>query len=146
MRRRSRRNTTSLNWRPESPQGKTARSKHRLNYSKSVQHKLREEVKNAGYQPQDLSGYENHYNLKMNKCFVIIQSSKIDASGIFVYKTLSDAFEGKSYAEYAWLNNKGKKYWEVKPFVCTVKLPSGNEKNCNSSDEFEELIKVYMSE
>jgi hypothetical protein len=57
---------------------------------------------------------------------------------------VSDAFEGKSYAEYAWKSEKGKKYWEVKPFVCKVTLPSGEKKDCASSDEFDDLVKVYM--
>ena len=63
---------------------------------------------------------------------------------VFTNKFLSNAFEGKSFAEYAWRSDKVKKYWEVKPFVCKVTLPSGEDKNCESSDEWEELVGACM--
>jgi hypothetical protein len=61
-----------------------------------------------------------------------------------ITKTLSDAFEGKGYGSYMWRSDPVKKYWEVRPFVCSVKLPSGEEKACTSTEEFDELAKYYM--
>jgi len=63
-----------------------------------------------------------------------------------VFRTVSDAFEGKVYAEYFWCNDKGKKYWEVAPFMCKVTLLNGEEKFCNTTDEYEELIKQFMQQ
>src|SRR6266851_3062813 len=55
-----------------------------------------------------------------------------------------DGFEGKVYGSYMWRADKVKKYWEVPPIQCTVTLPSGEEKTCHSSDEFDSLVKEYM--
>jgi hypothetical protein len=93
------------------------------------------------------AGFTNHYNVKLGKCFMVVEDTtdaKPRDGTVFTNKTVSDAFEGKSYAEYAWRSDKVKKYWEVKPFVCRVTLPSGEEKHCESSDEWEQLIKAYM--
>ena len=94
-----------------------------------------------------LAGFTNHYNVKLGKCFMVIEDTtdaKPRDGTVFTNKLVSDAFEGKSYAEYVWRSDKVKKYWEVKPFVCKVTLPSGEEQNCESSDEWEELVKAYM--
>jgi len=70
--------------------------------------------------------------------------AKSSPGTIFTSKTLTDAFEGKVYGNYIWSTQKGKKYWEVPPLECKVTLPSGEEKACHSSDEFDELVKQYM--
>jgi len=38
------------------------------------------------------------------------------SNSIVVY----DAFQGRVYANYIWINAKGKKYWEVAPTECDV--------------------------
>ena len=74
----------------------------------------------------------------------MIANTTATEKSVSVNKSLEDAFEGKEYAEFMWINNSGKKYWEVSPSICKVTLPSGQEQICNSSDEFDELIKPYM--
>jgi len=92
-----------------------------------------------------LVGYTNHYNQKLNKCFIDISTTETNVKGVSVYRDVSDAFEGRPYADYMWINNQGKKYWEVKPFMCKVTPISGGEdKTCQSQDEFEALINGYM--
>jgi hypothetical protein len=63
---------------------------------------------------------------------------------IWVRRFVLDANEGKDFATYLWHSDKVKKYWEVRPFDCTVTLPSGDKKTCTSSDEFDELVRAYM--
>ena len=107
----------------------------------------REEFTYEGWDKQPMASFANHYNSDLNKCFLEIENtsqSNTTLDVINISKTLSDAFEGKAFAQYMWQSQKGKKYWEVPPFICTVTLPSGGEKICHSSDEFDELIKVYM--
>jgi hypothetical protein len=105
------------------------------------------EYNEGGWKKEQMAGFTNHYNEKMNKCFMLIESttpSTAKDGTFFTNKTLSDAFEGQNYGLYVWQSDKKKKYWEVPPFECDVTLPSGEKKMCQSSDEFGELIKVYM--
>ena len=100
----------------------------------------------SGWAKEPAAGYENHYNDKLNKCFVIMQNmdTKTEKGRVITTKFLSDAFEGKNLGNYFWESDKVKKFWEVAPSMCDVTVPSGEKKVCHSSDEFEELIKVYM--
>ena len=74
----------------------------------------------------------NHYNQKLNKCFMQVESSDVMGTG----KTISDAFEGKVYAVLGLRGDEVKK--------CSVTLPSGEERICHSSEEFDALVKQYM--
>ena len=107
----------------------------------------REQFAENGWKKEPIASFTNHYNLKMNKCFMLIESTtptKPSDGTFFVSKLLFDAFEGKSYGEYDWRSDKVKKYWEVAPINCKGTLLSGEEKNCHSSDEFDEIVKLYM--
>ena len=100
--------------------------------------------KEMGWDKEFLTVYTSHYDQKLNRCYIQVYNSKADRGSASVYRFVQDAFEGKGYAEYSWINNTGKKYWEVKPVLCKVTLLSGEEKICSSMEEFEELIKVYV--
>jgi hypothetical protein len=105
----------------------------------------REEFKTY-WEGREGADFSNHYNTKLNKCFIRIQyiDSKTARGDIWTYRTLFDAFEGKEYAEYTWKSDKVKKYWEVPPIVCKVTLPSGEEQICHSSEEFDAFVKQYI--
>src|SRR5664279_1624118 len=116
-----------------------------LEYREKCAEQARKAFHNLGYKPNDTAEYENHYNTKLNKCFVFVQNTDAThAPTIWTNKTLLDAYELKPYAEYSWHTVKDKKYWEVPPFMCKVVLPSGDEKLCESDNGFDELIKTYM--
>jgi hypothetical protein len=102
--------------------------------------------KQSGWEKEQMASYENHYNEKLNKCFVILQNTdhKTTPGQIITSRYLSDAFEGKNLGNYFWESERNRKYWEVTPFMCDVTIPSGEKKTCKSSDEFDELLKVYM--
>ena len=92
----------------------------------------------------DITSYTNHYNATVNKCFIEEYSNE---PHIFsVSRTVSDAFEGKEYGQYFWSNPERKKYWEVPPTLCKVTPLSGEETFCNSSEEFDGLIKQFMEQ
>jgi hypothetical protein len=116
-----------------------------LEYQEKCAEQARKAFKETGFKPKDMAGYENHYNAKLNKCFIMIENTDATyAPTIWTHKTLSDAYEGKSYGEYHWHTVKDKKFWEVPPFQCKVLLASGEEHICKSDDEFQELSKFYM--
>jgi hypothetical protein len=106
----------------------------------------REQFQQSYWSKQEMTGFTNHYNEKLNRCFMLVESTdvKTDPGTMWINKTLLDAFEGRELATYSWHSDKVKKYWQVPPFQCEVTLPSGEKKICNSDAEFEELIKVYM--
>jgi hypothetical protein len=99
-----------------------------------------------GYDKEAAADFTNHYNERLNKCFIALENRSASTLGSAVNKVLADAYEGKEYAEYSWYNHSGssKKYWEVEPDSCKITLPSGQEKTCNSSEEYDDLIKAYM--
>jgi hypothetical protein len=100
----------------------------------------RNEYESNGWSKRPFATFLNHYSETLNKCFIEIQD--IDAS-IGTTKVIDDAFEGKTYANYFWRGEKGKKYWEVPPAICNVTI-SGKDAECESSDEFDKLAEAYM--
>jgi hypothetical protein len=105
-----------------------------------------EEFRRQGYATHQMADFTNHYNSKLNKCFMEIQETdaKTVRGSILTLKQLADAFEGKVYGNYIWSTQKNKKFWEVPPLECTVTLPSGEQTLCHSSEEFDRLVKQYM--
>ena len=108
----------------------------------------RTEFTAQGWKKEDMTSYTNHYNSKVDKCFMEVTNSSGSGTGKSyvptVYRILSDAFEGKVYGEYFWQNGTGKKYWEVPPLMCKVTSLKGEETFCKSTEEFDELIKQFM--
>ncbi len=88
--------------------------------------------------------FTNHYNVKLDRCLIETFTLQLEVNSSIFTKDVSDAFEGKEFASYAWISRAGKKYWEVPPTMCLVTMPSGEEKNCSSEDEFDKLIQIYM--
>ena len=83
--------------------------------------------------------YTNHYNRKLNKCFVILESisfpKKKDKLGILIDKTLWDINEMKEYGGFAKFSDTDKLS------RCLVL-----DKGCNSEIEWDSLVKPYMEE
>lgn len=99
-------------------------------------------------QEKQADEYTNHYNAKMDKCFVLIKHGITVSDGTFgVYtKNLFDAIEKKQYGSYGWQAQQGKKYWEVAPYDCTIYVDGNqnNTKTCTSEEEFDTLTSTYM--
>jgi hypothetical protein len=76
-----------------------------------------------------ISGYQNHYNKKLNKCFIIITST----SPSMKLKNLFDFNENKELGTF--VENKSL------PMDCRV-----FEKSCKSEEEWDSLVKPYMEE
>jgi hypothetical protein len=90
--------------------------------------------------------YESHYNMRMNTCFVLFRTRTDDGKMIFVSRSLLDAVGNHEFGWYYWVNRDHQLYWLVKPEMCWVVMPSGQKKECNSSDEFDAAIHSYMTD
>jgi len=93
--------------------------------------------------PENSNGYTNHYDSKLNKCFILINThlssgpvgnpNQIVSDATFLY----DAYEGKEYATLSTYKLHGE---NNTPPYCEVL-----GKLCNEKD-FQNLIKLYMEE
>jgi hypothetical protein len=78
-----------------------------------------------------LETYENHYNVRLNKCFILEENTLMTpGKGNKVYKekllTLADVQDNKIYGSFSSLN-------------CDVQ-----ETKCHSEQEFRALVRSYM--
>ena len=95
---------------------------------------------NWGDEERLTSNYTNHYNKKLNKCYILITSTqfirnnenKIENIGL---KTLFELNENKGYGSLIQFENNNK------PNNCRIL-----EKYCNLEKEWDSLVKPYMEE
>jgi hypothetical protein len=91
-----------------------------------------------------MNGYTSHFDPTTNICYVWIRWAKVDKQGGSFADTIEDAFEGRVYANYVWMNLEGKKFWEVKPTTCSVKPRKQEEITCKTEEEFDSLVDKYF--
>ena len=84
-----------------------------------------------------ISKYTNHYNKKLNKCYILINSTEfINVKGEIKsirIKTFYDLNENREYGSLIQFENNNK------PNNCRIL-----EKYCNSEKEWDLLVKPYM--
>jgi hypothetical protein len=91
------------------------------------------------------SDYQSHYNTKIGKCLMFVESMGSLAGGeMSTTAYLIDANERRQYAFYLWLSKKDKKYWEVPPSSCDLTPSLKEKKFCTSREEFDEFVAAYM--
>jgi hypothetical protein len=96
---------------------------------------------------EGLSDYQNHFNTKLKKCLMLIETTAADGGRPHVSAMLIDANERRVYAAYYWYNAHGKKYWEVPPTSCELDIHlSGQKTICSSREEFDAFVARYMEE
>jgi|SRR5579862_1677852 len=96
-----------------------------------------------GHHTEDSTGmnyYTSHFDPSLNSCYVWIRWAKMDKDGFAFANTVEDAFEGRVYASFMWMNLNGKKAWEVKPIECWVKPRKQEKISCESEDDFDKLV------
>src|SRR6266853_5341736 len=91
-----------------------------------------------------MNGYTSHFDPATNICYVWVRWAKIDKKGPTFADNISDAFEGRLYASYMWMNLEGKKSWEVTPSICSVKPRKQEEITCKTEEEFVSLVDKYF--
>jgi hypothetical protein len=88
------------------------------------------------------AGYDNnHFNHKLNKCFILVKKTSSQGGSLFLYRALMDVNGGTSSAlgEYDKEVPAGVAEYMVKPFVCRML-----DKYCKTDEEFDAFVKSYM--
>lgn len=91
-----------------------------------------------------IANFESHYNISLNRCFMLLEIFGVGvANAGFQIRSLLDAYDGRTYAEYAWGPAQDKNYWDVHPY-CRLTPSNNDQTSCNSEAEFNTFIKNYM--
>jgi hypothetical protein len=84
------------------------------------------------------TGYANHYNRKLNKCFILVTTMiapKYKNESVIIFKELWNIDETKAYGNIVAAQN------DNAPIRCTVLNDV-----CHSEEEWDSLVKAYMEE
>lgn len=95
--------------------------------------------KDSGWAEDSMAGYQDHYNQKLDKCFVMMANTKDVGGKLRHIRQLMDAFEGRELG-YFWTDVAD----PAGVIDCRVTLPSGEEQHCRGQEEFDHLVNVYM--
>lgn len=103
-----------------------------------------DEYEEGGHKPGEMSDYTSHLDVNKNVCYVRVSTTTATKQSVTNSVSVFDAFERRVFANYIWVNNSGKKYWEVKPLECDVHPQQQAIIYCQSSDEFDELVEKWF--
>lgn len=106
--------------------------------------KFREDNPKREPNSNDMTNYRSHYDPKANICYIRVDSTIADKNSISNLVMIYDAFEGRGYGSYTWINNQHKKYWEVSPVECSVQPLGKQEIKCSSIEEFNRLAETHF--
>jgi hypothetical protein len=98
-----------------------------------------------GYNPQSaLGGYENHFNTKLGKCFILVTiiDMKTEPGALLTSVMLADAYESREYANF--MSKSGGVPWG-EPY-CTVSPLGKEQQQCRSRGEFDAFVRPFMTE
>jgi hypothetical protein len=87
--------------------------------------------------------YTSHYDTEVNVCFIRVDSlpaGKFPVISDVVY----DAFGGRIYANFMWINSKNRPAFEVSPSECEIHIPGKPDQACKTAEEFDELTEKYF--
>jgi hypothetical protein len=102
------------------------------------------QVRLEGWTKADHVMITNHYNTRLDKCFVRISQglrTNLSGRGVNLSVEVDDAFEGTEIADEYFHTDTPNGSWHR--MLCKVDLPSGETKVCGSQDEFDALVLEY---
>jgi hypothetical protein len=82
----------------------------------------------------NITGYEDHYNQKMDRCFMLEHTIITGSGSAEVVTTLIDAFAGRVLARYS--SDNGVEDCELTPDYVTTR--------CKSGPEFDAFVEQYI--
>jgi hypothetical protein len=95
-------------------------------------------------------GYINHYNSKLQKCFIHYSSvdySDISSKGfVSTFENIHDVFEGVEYGSFFQRQNTKDTSPSAQLVTCTLTPPVGASHTCSSKTEWDEMISPYMKD
>ena len=88
-----------------------------------------------------LNGYSNHYNIKLNKCFILTNITfKVPGGSDYITgSSLKDVLENKDFGEYASQTQLGQGTCLIYEFG-----KENIQTQCKSKEEFDNLVEQYM--
>jgi hypothetical protein len=91
-----------------------------------------------------IANFESHYNTVLNKCFMLLEIFGVGTSNAgFQIRSLLDAYEGRTYAEFAWGPTESSKSAEVRPY-CRLMASRDEQSDCHSEAEFNTFVDRYI--
>lgn len=87
--------------------------------------------------------YTSHYDPTVNVCFTRVDSISADKFPV-ISDVVYDAFGGRIFANYLWVNSQNKQAWEVSPSRCEIHIPGKPDVICKTDTEFDELTEKYF--
>ena len=102
-----------------------------------------ENVANIPKSRTSINSYTSHYDPAVNVCYIRVSSTSADKFPVAT-DVVYDAFGGRIYANYMWVNSQNKKYWDVSPSMCEIHIPGRPIEKRNSAEEFNELTEKYF--
>ena len=85
--------------------------------------------------------YQSHYNPKLYRCFIAIETHQRKGHKLFIEALLMDAFERHVYAVYASVSHEAKE-----STACGLAPPSEEQTHCSSKVEYDAFVAKYMEE
>lgn len=85
-------------------------------------------------------GYTNHWNAKLDKCFILANDAREVGGDTITSSFLMDVIENKTYGDF--VNNS------AGITGCSLYKNGNidNQQNCKSKEEFDNFVKQYMEE
>lgn len=77
-----------------------------------------------------LDSYTSHYDPTVNVCYIRVHS--FAGNPPVVADVVYDAFGGRVYANYVWINSQNKEYWGVSPSTCEIHVPGKPDETCKT--------------
>ena len=93
-----------------------------------------------------LGDHQSHYNTKLGKCLILVETTNSVLSQSSTSAYLMDANERRQYAIYVWISHPTKKYWEVPPRACELTPRLSEKKSCASREEFDTFVASYLED
>lgn len=86
-----------------------------------------------------LSSYTSRYDPAVNVCYVRLYY--MTGRPATVIDTVSDAFGGRVFASYAWIDDP-----KLGPRItmCKVSIPGKSDQTCAAAEEFKQLVERYF--
>lgn len=84
-----------------------------LTEQKMCDEQARKKFREDNPRPSELTNYRSHYDPKANICYIRVDSTTAGKNSVSTLIMIYDAFEGRQYGSYMWINNQGKKYWDA---------------------------------
>jgi hypothetical protein len=92
------------------------------------------------------SGYQSHYNTKLQKCLMLVNQSQVLEGQMSTGATLTDAYDRRVYAVYIWIGQDDNEHQETPPIVCELIPSLADRRDCASREEFDAFAAEYMKE